>query len=117
MNDEDDSILAWNMVGNVTLRKEQMYTSVDVTFNDKSMHKDFSINDDYKAKLCSLSYSGLLLASQCKKLDLDAYEDESSKNFSTLYFRSFKQSRVEVFGPPMEWSFKLPLNERIESIA
>ena len=36
--DASVNILAWNMVGIVSLRKETNYTSVDVEFNDKSMH-------------------------------------------------------------------------------
>lgn len=32
------SILAWNMVGIVSLRREANFTSIDVEFADKSMH-------------------------------------------------------------------------------
>ena len=97
------SILAWNMVGIVSLRKEVNFTSIDVEFADKSMHQQFSLNDDFGTTMANLSYGGLLLASKGQKVDVDEYEEEVredaavDKRCSYLFYKSFKESRAVAF--------------------
>ena len=60
----ESTSLAWNIVGTVHLRKQDLYTSVDVDFTDKNFHSNIRINDDFKSSMASLNYTGLLLASR-----------------------------------------------------
>lgn len=87
------------MVGTVVLRKAPTYISVDVSFQDRNVHRDFSLNDDFGSTMASLSYGGLVLGSKGKEQDLDQYEDDDvlmeskkevvDKNCSYIYYKSF----------------------------
>jgi hypothetical protein len=57
-------VLSWNMVGTVVLREELAYTSVDVEFTNKQLHRNLVINDDFGAIMSSISNSGMILASK-----------------------------------------------------
>lgn len=52
------------------------FTSIDVDFQDKSMHRNFSLNDDFNCCMASLNYSALMTASQGEPHDLDKYEED-----------------------------------------
>ena len=60
-------VLAWNFVGVVALREEFQYTAVDVEFNNKNLHRNLSLNDDFNFSMASMSYSGVLLANAAKQ--------------------------------------------------
>lgn len=127
MKDDGYRVLAWNMVGTVALRKTPNYTSVDVSFCDRNVHRDFSLNDDFSSNVASLSYGGLVLASKGKVQDLDQYDEDDDliddkkqvvdKNCSYIYFKSFKESKTTSFGSPKEWHYKLPKGENVELVA
>ena len=91
------------MVGIVKLRKEATFTSIDVEFADKSMHQQFSLNDDFGTSMASLAFGGLLLASKGEKVDEDAYEEEVrddaavDKRCSYLFYKSFKEARATAY--------------------
>lgn len=116
-------MLAWNIVGTVVLRKAATFTSIDVEFNDKSLHSQFSLNDDFGSTMASLGYGGLLLASKGQKLDEDNYEDDEpeqgaiDKKCSYVFFKSFKESRAAAYTKAPQWHYKLPRGEHIECIA
>ena len=61
------------MVGTVVLREELAYTSVDVEFTNKQLHRNLVINDDFGAIMSSISNSGMILAS--KGAEQDGGED------------------------------------------
>jgi len=52
------------MVGSVVLREELAYTSIDVDFTNKQLHRNIVINDDFGTVMASIGYSGMLLASK-----------------------------------------------------
>ena len=123
-DDEDVQILAWNMIGIVSLRKQQNFTSIDVEFADKSMHSQFALNDDFGSTMASLAYGGLALASKGKKIDMDDYEEDEvdaetkiDKACSYLYYKSFKESKAAQMQKAPAWHYKLPRGEHIECIA
>jgi len=114
--------LAWNVIGTVHLRKQNMYTSVDVDFNDKNFHSNIRINDDFKSSMASLSYTGLLLASRGELQDLDKYEDDEEdldaksitenekidKKSSYLFYKSLAGKK--------DWYYKMLPGESVECI-
>lgn len=55
-------ILAWNMVGIVSLRHEFQFTQIDVEFMNKQFHRNLGITDDYGSTMAVLNYGGLLIA-------------------------------------------------------
>lgn len=92
------------MVGTICLREEAQFTSVDVDFTNKQMHRNLMFNNDYGAQMAALNYSGLLLASKAVDVDLDNYEeddmddddmnvaDKETKNlkkYAHLYYKPF----------------------------
>lgn len=114
------------MVGTVALRKTPTYTSVDVSFHDRNVHREFSLNDDFGSSMASLSYGGLLLASK-GNYDPDGYENDDydldekkpivDKNCSYIYFKSFQESKATSFSTPQEWHYKLPKGENVLLVA
>lgn len=119
----ESTSLAWNIVGTVHLRKQNMYTSVDVDFTDKNFHSNIRINDDFKSSMASLSYGGLLLASKGEEQDLDKYEDDEEdldaksitdnekvdKKSSYLFYKSLSGKK--------DWFYKMLPGEHVECIA
>ena len=79
-NLQEYCVLAWNLVGTVILRRQVRFTSIDVEFQDKSMHRNFSLNDDFNCSMASLNYSGLVIASQGEFQDLDKYEEDDDED-------------------------------------
>jgi hypothetical protein len=51
-------------VGTIFLRRQANFTSIDVDFQDKSLHRNFSMNDDFNCSMASMNYSGLMIASR-----------------------------------------------------
>jgi hypothetical protein len=116
-------VLAWNLVGQVFLRKTLQFTSVDVEFTDKNFHRNFSINDDFRCSMACLNYSGLFLAGKRVYQDADQYEEddmddidgkepEIDKKSSYLYFKPLNEWETKK-----DWNFKMNEGESIESIA
>ena len=118
----DHCVLQWNLVGTVVLRRNIDFTAIDVEFADRTFHRNFNLNDDFKAEFACMNYSGLLLASKGEKQDYDQYEDDDEelsqkivdKKSSYIFFRSFRQQ----YQPSIkDWHFKLEASESIECIA
>lgn len=126
---QEHCVLAWNLVGTVILRRQVRFTSIDVDFQDKSMHRNFSLNDDFNCSMASLNYSGLMTASQGETHDLDKYEEDEDddqemnqnqgestekidKKASYLYYKPLNERKNLK-----DWHFKMNFNERIECIA
>lgn len=51
------------MVGTVTIRHELHLTEIDVEFSNKQFHKNLTLTDSFGAKMATINYNGLLLAS------------------------------------------------------
>ncbi|CDW81941.1 wd repeat and hmg-box dna-binding protein 1-like [Stylonychia lemnae] len=124
-------ILAWNMVGTVTLREEFDYTSVDVDFSNKGFHRNLMFRDDYHFSMASMNYSGLALASEAEKVNEDDYEEDDLeedemesdakkaereqkklRKHSHIYFKPFSQYKTL-----RDWHYQLDLGENIECLA
>jgi hypothetical protein len=118
-------ILAWNMVGTVSLRKEFAFTSIDVDFMNKQFHRNLVLADDFGIEMACLNYSGLLLASKATITEIDEYEeddiddelagvdeDKRRKKSSNIQFKPFDESR-----DVKEWNYELKNNESVECIA
>ena len=122
LESSESTSLAWNIVGTVHLRKQNLYTAVDVDFTDKN-YPSIRINDDFKSSMASLNYQGLLLASKGEGEDEDKYEDDEedmdaksindnekvNKKFSYLFFKSLAGKK--------DWFYKMLPEESIECIA
>lgn len=110
------TILQWSLMGTIQLRKASNFTSVDVEFSDKNFHRNFRANDDFKACMASMNYTGLVTASRYD--GEDQYEDDLKKeedidrNQSHLYFKPFDEKKNAG-----EWHFKMQDNESIKAIA
>ena len=96
----DISILSWNYVGTVAKRVQNQFTSIDVDFTDRNFHRNFCLNDDFGASMCCLNYSGLLIANEAVKQDMDQYEEELEikeneidKKASHIYFKPFDENK------------------------
>jgi hypothetical protein len=109
------------MVGIVALRKEKLYTSIDVEFSDKNFHRNLAINDDFGVSMAALNYTGLFLASRSQQVDLDKYENDDYEMMDDLARRR-KNSNIQ-FKPlneqkgTKEWNFELPSDESAECLA
>lgn len=91
-------------MGTIFLRRQANFTSIDVDFQDKSFHRNISINDDFNSSMACLNYSGLMIASKGEAQDLDKYEedddemndditdDKIDKKASYLYYKSLNES-------------------------
>lgn len=116
-------MLAWNLVGKVILRRQVHFTSIDVDFQDKALHRNFSINDDFNCSMACLNYTGLVIASQGEFQDLDKYEEDDEeeadvnaaattqgekidKKASYLYFKPLNE-RKDL----KDWHYKMNFNE------
>ena len=117
-NSDDTIVLAWNVVGTVTLRKQDQFKSIDIQFKDRTFHRNLSINDDFRCSMACLNYSGLLLASKGDydddKYDEDEEEDEDmkvqtvDKRGSYVYFKPLNEWKKLK-----DWNYKMPYGESI----
>ena len=124
---QDTCVLAWNVVGTVTLRRQLQFTSIDVDFTDKNFHRNLSINDDFNCSMASLNYSGLMIASKAEQQDLDNYEEDeeqlSQKPSQDEFLKVDKKCSYLYYKPLNEWKnlkdwhFKMRNDESIECIA
>ena len=116
-------VLSWNMVGTVCLREEFQFTSIDVDFTNKNFHRNLVLNDDYRACMAAMNYSGMILASKAQESDLDKYEDDEddmeidgddkkNKKSSNIYFRPFSEWKTLK-----DWRFELKDGESVEGVA
>lgn len=91
-------------MGTIFLRRLANFTSIDIEFQDKSLHRNFSINDDFNCSMASLNYSGIMIASKGEVQDLDNYEEDDEemiddnkdnakidKKASYLYYKSLDE--------------------------
>jgi len=53
--------------------------TVDVEFMNKTFHRNFSIPNEYNYTMAALGYTGLILASKGKEVNLDKYEDDEEE--------------------------------------
>jgi hypothetical protein len=97
------------------------FVSIDVEFCDKNLHRNLSINDDFRCSMAALNYSGLLLASE-GDYDMDKYDEDDDasmkgavvdKRGSYLYFKPLNEWRRDL----KDWNFKMPYGESISCIA
>ena len=70
-------VLAWNLVGNVSLREDIKSSTINIEFTDKQFHKQIHLLDEISCELASLSYTGAFLASKAIQVNEDEYENES----------------------------------------
>jgi chromosome transmission fidelity protein 4 len=127
-------VLAWNMVGTVCLREELAYTSVDVDFTDKQLHRNIVINDDYGAVISVLNHSGMILASKGvenpdeeemddfirpddEDIDMEdggegGNEEKKRKRHAHLHFKPFN-----TWKNLKDWHFALKHGEQVEALA
>jgi hypothetical protein len=125
-------VLAWNMVGCVVLRDELAYTSVDVDFKNKQLHRNIVINDDFGVIMASVGYSGMILASKGAEnedgeeemddfirpddedIDMDdpEREEKKRKKHAHIQFKPFN-----TFKTIKDWHFALKHNEQVECLA
>ncbi len=89
------------MVGIVTIRHELHLTEIDVEFSNKQFHKNLTLTDSFGAKMATINYNGLLLASAVQQQDEDAYEELDDVHDSAALRR--KCSNLE-FRPFNEWT-------------
>lgn len=95
---------------------------MEVEFTDKTFHRNFNINDDFRCSMAVLNYSGLLLAGKRVFQDLDQYEDDDllddkkgdgiDKKASYLYFKPLNEWETKK-----DFHYKMLEDESIECIA
>lgn len=125
-------VLAWNMIGSVVLRDELAYTSVDVDFTNKQLHRNIVINDDFGVIMASVGYSGMILASKGAEnedgeedmddfirpddedIDMDdpEREEKKRKKYAHIQFKPFNTWKTIK-----DWHFALKHNEQVECLA
>jgi chromosome transmission fidelity protein 4 len=59
--------LHWSLMGTIALRTTASYTSIDVEFSDKNFHRNFCQNDDFKACMATMNYTGMVVASKAEQ--------------------------------------------------
>ena len=116
----ENSVLAWNLMGTIQLRKTQTFCSIEVHFSDTNFHRNITMNDDFKVSMASMNYSGMVLAS-CPSEDFqDAYQEDQGedehlnvdKTSSYLYFKQFDERKMNN-----DWHFAMPHGENIDACA
>jgi hypothetical protein len=75
----DVTFLHWSLMGTISLRQSQQFTSIDVDFSDKGFHRNLCINDDFGSSMATMNYTGLVLANKAEVQDLDAYEEDDEE--------------------------------------
>ncbi|KAJ1760401.1 DNA polymerase alpha accessory factor Mcl1 [Coemansia sp. RSA 2523] len=104
--------LAFNMVGSVVAVAQDSYNSIDITFHDKSLHRDVHFSDSFRFALAALTESGCLFATTTKALANDHALRSADDAESVLSFRAFASWSASA-----DWMFKLPLKEHPRCIA
>jgi hypothetical protein len=98
----DVSVLSWNLVGTVIKRQNNQYTVIDVDFTDRNFHRNLCFNDDFKASMVCMNYSGLLMANKGEMEDQDEYaedldqkaaDNEVDKKLSYMHFKPFNETK------------------------
>jgi len=125
-------VLSWNMVGTVVLREELAYTSIDVDFTNKQHHRNIVINDDFGIIMCSIGYSGMLLASKGAEgaegeedmddfirpddedIDMDDPDKDAKKRKKNAHIQ-FKP--FNTYKNIKDWHYTLQYGEQVESLA
>jgi hypothetical protein len=99
------------MIGSVTAREQDEFKSIDVTFADVTNKKKLTLINANNYTLAALNNCGLLLANKVEEENMDEYEKEDKKTFSTIEFKS-----VHSWSKIRDWSVDLPAGEVILNI-
>lgn len=129
LNTNEHAVLQWNVVGTVILSKNNQFTSINVEFQDRQFHRNFSISDDFRSNMACLNYSGLFLGTRGERdQDEDAYEDdEEAVNEIEKALpdeQRIERKRSYIFYKPLnewknlkEWYYKFDQGEFADMIA
>ncbi|KAJ2777545.1 DNA polymerase alpha accessory factor Mcl1 [Coemansia interrupta] len=111
----DRRYLALNMVGSVVaIAQDAAHNTVEITFFDKSAHRDMHFADSFRFSLAALCDAGCLLATTTRALANDGSLRGAgdSEDASVVAFRAFAP-----WAAASDWTLPLPANEHPRCLA
>ena len=93
--------LLWNMTGMVLSRDENVFSAIEVEFNDASKHRPIRLTDHYSFSMAALDDAAVLFAST-----------SNNGNPSTVVYRP-----LASWAPNSEWQLQLEKGEETLAIA
>ncbi|KAJ2392598.1 DNA polymerase alpha accessory factor Mcl1, partial [Coemansia sp. RSA 2603] len=110
----DRRYLALNMVGSVVaIAQDEAHNTVEITFFDKSAHRDMHFADPFRFSLAALCDAGCLLATTTRALANDgALRAPAGDAASVVAFRAFAP-----WAAASDWTLPLPPNEHPRCLA
>ncbi|KAJ1719852.1 DNA polymerase alpha accessory factor Mcl1, partial [Coemansia erecta] len=111
----DRRYLALNMVGSVvSIAQDAAHNTVEITFFDKSAHRDMHFADSFRFALAALCDAGCLLATTTRALANDGSlrGAADSDDASVVAFRAFAP-----WAAASDWTLPLPPNEHPRCLA
>jgi chromosome transmission fidelity protein 4 len=106
--DEFKFWIALNMVGSIISINQNTHFTVDIEFNDVTLHRPIHFKDHFGFSMAVLTEKGALFASP--QSVVEGNKEESRQ--SALHYRAFSS-----WATPSDWTVYMPLGEDILHVA